>query len=109
MAANANYNQTIGETPTVIFQSSPAGGQQRRGAIEITIVNGDDSEILLVNSDEHHASDEWMPILPLTSQCIAVTEGNGEIRTVKLKRGGSSNVSGVGWGVTKMGKGTANL
>lgn len=106
--ANANHGQTIGVAEEIIFQAENAGGTQRRGALELTIINGDTAQTLLVNSNMHHDANEWMPVRPGQVVRLEVLEAQGELRIVKAKRAGGTNVTNVGWGVTISGKGTAS-
>lgn len=104
--ANGNNNQTVGETSTALFSSSANGsGSDMRGALAISIYNGDSDETLLVQPDWYETS-EWAPIPPGTALTFEVEDQELEILTVNAKRAGSVDVTGVGWGVTKKGKGS---
>lgn len=107
MPANADNGQTIGASEVILFQSAAAGGSQRNGAMRILIANSDSSNALLVNSDVHHGDDEWMTVPPDSIIEIEVAHPYQELRTVKAKRAGSTDVTGVGWGINLMGAGTA--
>lgn len=108
MAANANNDQTIGSGNTDLFSSSARGGSQIRGALAISIYNGDAAETLLVRANWHGAA-EFMPIPPTGSLTLEVEPGELEITHVEAKRAGAVDVTGVGWGVTMKGKGSQGL
>lgn len=103
-AANGNNGQTVGSTDEVLFQATNDSGSQINNAKAISIYNGDSAETLLVRPDWYSAS-EYIPIPAGKSLTFENDEPGAAIMRITAKRGGSSDVTSVGWGVTKVGFG----